>query len=88
MLPRLLELSPPARSPLTPILPLAAPSLQAKSPNCLCGLIPAPGGFRKAPSLWAKEADVVAALGPDPALHERKVGGGEVCRRSGARIDR
>jgi hypothetical protein len=36
------------------------------NPNCLCSLIPAPGGYRRL-GLWAKQADAIAALGPDPA---------------------
>lgn len=77
--------SPPARSLLT----APVPPPQAKSPNCLCGLIPQPGGYRRPPSLWAKEADVVAALGPDPALTERKVGrlGRSRARADGSRCE-
>ncbi|PSC68725.1 ubiquitin carboxyl-terminal hydrolase 26 [Micractinium conductrix] len=41
------------------------------NPNCLCHLLPAPGSHRKA-GLWAKQTDVVATLGPDPADRARK----------------
>ncbi|KAL4440027.1 hypothetical protein ABPG75_003028 [Micractinium tetrahymenae] len=44
---------------------------KAGNPNCLCNLIPAPGSFRRQ-GLWAKEADVVGTLGPDPAARARK----------------
>ena len=51
-------------------------SPQAKpgsNPNCLCKLIPEPGGTRKA-GLWAKKPGALAELGPDPATLKREVG--------------
>lgn len=50
------------------------PVLQGKggNPNCLCNLVPAPGGFRRQ-GLWTKAADVLGTLGPDPAANLREV---------------
>jgi hypothetical protein len=61
--------------------------MQGKSgnPNCLCNLLPAPGGFRRQ-GLWAKEADVLGTLGPDPAETKRQVLGGRSPRRCHCRI--
>ena len=42
------------------------------SPNCLCGLIPNPGGFRRK-GLWQKEPEAIASLGIDPAEYKREV---------------
>ena len=42
------------------------------NPNCLCGLVPAPGGFRRK-GLWQKEPDSVAGLGWDPVDSRREV---------------
>ncbi|KAI3431674.1 hypothetical protein D9Q98_004721 [Chlorella vulgaris] len=41
------------------------------NPNCLCNLVPAPGGFRRQ-GLWTKAADVLGTLGPDPAANLRE----------------
>jgi len=62
---------------LLPHLPLSllAQGKSSGNPNCLCNLLPAPGGFRRA-GLWAKEGDVVGTLGPDPGVRARKVGQG------------
>ncbi len=43
------------------------------NPNCLCHLLPAPGSFRRQ-GLWAKEANVVGTLGPEPGTTKRAVG--------------
>ena len=36
------------------------------NPNCLCGLVPAEGGYRKK-GLWQKQPKRLADLGADPA---------------------
>jgi hypothetical protein len=43
------------------------------NPNCLCGLTPALGSFRKK-GLWQKEPSVLSNLGPDPNLLKLQVG--------------
>ena len=42
------------------------------NPNCLCGLVPAPGGFRRK-GLWQKEPEAIAGLGLDPNDSRREV---------------
>ena len=42
------------------------------SPNCLCGLLPIPGSFRRK-GLWQKDVDAFLSLGTDPSLQQRKV---------------
>lgn len=44
------------------------------NPNCLCGLVPAPGGFRRK-GLWQKEPEAIAGLGYDPNDLRREVMG-------------
>ncbi|KAL5727162.1 ubiquitinyl hydrolase 1 [Ranunculus cassubicifolius] len=36
------------------------------NPNCFCGLVPPPNGFRKS-GLWQKSSDILASMGPDPS---------------------
>lgn len=72
----------PAPSPTdtTDALPLlswpptsAAPkALDCPNPNCLHNLVPPPESYRQA-GLWAKQAQVVATLGADPAATVREV---------------
>ena len=45
---------------------------QRDNPDCFCGLLPQPEGFRKK-GIWQREAQAVAALGRDPAESCRKV---------------
>jgi ubiquitin carboxyl-terminal hydrolase 48 len=42
------------------------------NPNCLCGLVPPPGSFRKK-GLWMKEPAALTQIGPDPNLYKRQV---------------
>lgn len=42
------------------------------NPNCLCGLVPAPGSFRKK-GLWQKEPTAITNLGGDPNEQKRTV---------------
>ena len=42
------------------------------NPNCLVGLVPAPGGFRRK-GLWQKEPEAIAGLGYDPNDLRREV---------------
>ena len=44
------------------------------NPNCLCGLVPALGGFRRK-GLWQKEPEAIVGLGYDPNDLIREVGG-------------
>ncbi|KAK9803279.1 hypothetical protein WJX72_005931 [[Myrmecia] bisecta] len=41
------------------------------NPNCLCGLVPAVGSFRKK-GLWRKQSVALGALGPDPSTTRRQ----------------
>lgn len=41
------------------------------NPNCLCGLVPAAGGFRRK-GLWQKDPQAVTKLGIDPADSRRE----------------
>lgn len=43
-----------------------------ENPNCLCGLIPAPGRFRRK-GLWQKDPEAVVSLGANPADGRRQV---------------
>lgn len=43
------------------------------NPNCLCGLLPNPGSYRKK-GLWQKQPSVINELGADPAESKRQVG--------------
>ena len=52
---------------------------QRDNPDCFCGLLPQPEGFRKK-GIWQREAQTLAALGRDPAEYCRKVCG-ELCGR-------
>ena len=45
---------------------------QRDNPDCFCGLLPQPEGFRKK-GIWQREAQALAALGRDPAESCRKV---------------
>ena len=47
---------------------------QRDNPDCFCGLLPQPEGFRKK-GIWQREAQTLAALGRDPADSCRKVCG-------------
>lgn len=51
--------------------PGAACKGRKDNPNCLCGLAPAPGSFRRK-GLWQKDPEVVAKLGIDPADSRRQ----------------
>ena len=42
------------------------------NPNCLCGLVPAPGSFRRK-GLWQKEAQGLQQIGADPAEVRKQV---------------
>lgn len=42
------------------------------NPNCLCGLVPAPGSSRRK-GLWQKEPDALISLGADPLNDKRQV---------------
>lgn len=42
------------------------------NPNCLCGLIPAPGGYRRK-GLWQKDPESFACLGDNPLDDKRQV---------------
>lgn len=42
------------------------------NPNCLCGLIPAPGSSRRK-GLWQKEPEALVSLGGDPLNDKRQV---------------
>lgn len=42
------------------------------NPNCLCGLVPAEGGYRKK-GLWQKQPKRLADLGADPAAMRHQV---------------
>ena len=42
------------------------------NPNCLLGLVPAPGGYRRK-GLWQKEPEAIAGLGYDPNDLRREV---------------
>ena len=42
------------------------------NPNCLCGLIPAPGSSRRK-GLWQKEPDALISLGSNPLNDKRQV---------------
>lgn len=48
------------------------------SPNCLCGLIPVPGGYRRK-GLWQKEPEAIAGLGMNPLDSRREVLGCSLC---------
>ena len=48
------------------------------NPNCLCGLVPAPGGYRRK-GLWQKEPEAIASLGCDPNGFTREVRGMNTC---------
>ena len=41
------------------------------NPNCLCGLIPAPGGYRRK-GLWQKDPESLACLGNSPLDDKRQ----------------
>jgi hypothetical protein len=57
-----------------PVCTHGCPKPRKDNPNCLCGLTPAPGSFRKK-GLWTKEPAALAQLGPDPNLWKRQVRG-------------
>jgi ubiquitin carboxyl-terminal hydrolase 48 len=42
------------------------------NPNCLCGLIPAPGSSRRK-GLWQKDPECLVSLGANPADRKRQV---------------
>ena len=42
------------------------------NPNCLCGLIPAPGSSRRK-GLWQKEPETLVSFGADPLNDKRQV---------------
>ena len=42
------------------------------NPNCLCGLVPAPGSFRRK-GLWQKEPKGLQQIGADPAEVKKQV---------------
>ena len=43
-----------------------------ENPNCLCGLIPLPGGYRRK-GLWQKDPEVFANIGANPSDEKRQV---------------
>ena len=48
-----------------------------RHPDCLCGLIPAPGSWKKK-GLWRR--DLISSIGQDPTSREREVmGTGFIC---------
>lgn len=56
--------------------PAASCKGRKDNPNCLCGLVPAQGSFRRK-GLWQKDPEAVAKLGIEPADSQRE----EVRRR-------
>lgn len=42
------------------------------NPNCLCGVIPTPGSYRRK-GLWQKEPDAITSLGSAPSSEKRQV---------------
>ena len=48
------------------------------NPNCLCGLVPPAGSFRRK-GLWQKDPEAVAKLGIDPADSRRENVSGHSC---------
>ena len=55
-----------------PPCPSTCKANRKESPNCLCGLVPAPGSFRKK-GLWQKESLQLRDMGQDPAEQAREV---------------
>lgn len=51
--------------------PSAACRGRKDNPNCLCGLVPPAGSFRRK-GLWQKDPEAVAKLGIDPADSRRE----------------
>ena len=47
--------------------------INTRHPDCLCGLVPAQGSWRKK-GLWRKDSTLISSIGQDPALREREVG--------------